>query len=165
MNDSKPVQRAHAAALRLLSYGPRSEAEVRDRLLRRFPEPLVAEVMEALREQALVDDASFARMWTESRESLKPRSASAVKRELLAKGIDRAVAEEAVRDMDEEEGAYRAGLKPTRRLGGADFPTFHRKLWGYLQRRGFSNSVSRHTIDRLWEEMSHESHPQKQEKD
>ena len=153
MSDTEPFKRAHDAALRFLSYRPRSEAEVRVRLLRRFPEPLVEQVIGALREQALVDDASFASSWKESRDALKPRSAWAVKRELIAKGVDRSLAEEAVRDMDDEESAYRAGLKLAQKVKGADLPTFRHKLRGYLQRRGFADSVSRRTINRLWEDM------------
>ena len=154
MNDAEPFQRAHAAALRFLSYRPRSEAEVRTRLRRTFAAPLVERVIENLKEQALVDDARFARQWRESRESLRPRSAWAIKRELMAKGVDTALADQATRDVDDGESAYQAALNPARKLGGADLPTFRRRVWGYLKRRGFSDSVSRRAIDQLWEETT-----------
>ena len=153
MSDTEPSQRAHAAALRFLSYRPRSEAEVRNRLRRRFPEPLVDEVVELLKEESLVDDARFAGLWAESRESHKPRSAWAVKRELIAKGVDSSLAQEAVQDIDDTESAYRAATKQAHKHVEADFLTFRRRLWAYLQRRGFSASVSRQTTQRLWEEM------------
>ena len=159
MNDVEPFQRAHAAALRLLSYRPRSEAEVRTRLRRNFTAHLVERVLEALRKQDLIDDSKFARQWRESRESLKPRSAWAIKRELMAKGVDTALADQAVWDVDDGESAYRAALGPARKLNGVDLPTFRRRLWGYLKRRGFSDSDSRLTINRLWEEMESGSRP------
>lgn len=152
MNDSKSFQRASAAASRLLSHRPRSEAELRARLRGRFPADVVQRVMETLREGGLLDDAAFARLWKSSRDSLNPRSGAAIKRELIDKGIARDVAEAAVADSDDRDAAYRAALKWSRRLADADFPTFRRRLWGYLQRRRFSASISRQTIARLWEE-------------
>ena len=152
MNDSESFKRASAAALRFLSYRPRSEAEVRSRLRRRFPDHVVEQVVESLAEQALVDDASFAKLWRDNRETLNPRSAAAIKRELILKGVASELAKSAVQDLDDRDSAYRAGLKPARRLAQSDFSTFQRRLWGYLQRRGFSPSVTRETIDRLWEE-------------
>ena len=153
MSNSDPSQRANSAALRYLSHRPRSEAEVRSRLRRRFDAAVVENVVTSLKEQALVDDAGFARLWKEGRNSLKPRSAWAIKRELESKGIDRAIAEEAVRDVDDEESAQRAGRRQAARLEQADLATFRRKLWGYLRRRGYSDSVCRRTINKLWEEM------------
>ena len=157
MNDSDPSQRVRAAALRFLSYRPRSEAEVRARLRRRFPAPLVEQVITGLREQALVDDAGFARLWTDSRDSSKPRSAWAIKRELRAKGIDSGLAEEAVREIDDEDAAYRAAQPLARRVHGNGIAAFRRRLWGLLKRRGFSDSVARRVINRLWDDISNGS--------
>ena len=152
MNDSEPYQRARAAALRFLSYRPRSEGEVQTRLRRRFPAPIVREVIDSLREQDLLNDPTFARQWKEHRVSFSPRSASAIKRELISKGVAREIAEASVRDADDADSAYRAGLKHARRLHRDSRDSFRRKLWGYLQRRGFSSAVTRQTIARLWDE-------------
>ena len=38
----------------------------------------------------------------------------------------------------------------SRRLDGADYETFHRRLYGYMGRRGFSASISRSVISSLW---------------
>ena len=159
MNDTEPFQQARAAALRFLTYRPRTEAEVRSRLRRNFPPQTADRVIDDLKERGLLDDAMFARLWRDSRETLRPRSAWAIKRELIAKGVDDGLAAETVQDVDDEESAYRAALSPARRLRGADFPTFHRRLWGYLRRRGFSDSVCRHTLDRLRTELADENHP------
>jgi regulatory protein len=140
--------------LRIISYRPRSEAEVRARLLRKFPEPVVADVLVSLTAHGLLDDARFARQWADGRDSRSPRSAWAVNRELLAKGVDEAVAHRAIQDIDDDDGAYRAGLKYARVSTRIDLPTFRRRLLAYLRRRGFSQSVSRRTIDRLTAERS-----------
>ncbi|MCH8206874.1 MAG: regulatory protein RecX [Chloroflexi bacterium] len=154
MNDDEAFKRAMAAALRFLSYRPRSAAEVRSRLRRRFPHSLAERVIESLAEQSLVDDSKFARMWRDSRDSTNPRSAMAIRRELLSKGVSRDIADEATREVDDRDSAYRAGIKHARRLEEADFRTFRRRLWGYLMRRGFSGSLVRDTVARLWDERS-----------
>ena len=152
MEETDPVQRARAAALRFLSYRPRSEAEVRARLRRRYSAPVVEQVVSSLVERELLDDTKFAELWRDSRASLNPRSATAIRRELTAKGVARDIADEAVRGMDDVDSAYRAGLKLARRLAQADLSTYRRRLWAYLRRRGFGESVVRSTIGRLWEE-------------
>ena len=153
MNDSESFQRACAAAQRFLSYRPRSEAEVRARLSRRFPQDVVGEVLAYLRERGLIDDGDFSRLWTNSRVSFKPRSAAVIKRELLSKGIDRDIAESAIRDVDDQDSAYRAGLRLAHKLDDSDHATFRRRLWSHLQRRGFGSSVTRRAIALLWDEL------------
>ena len=120
---------------------------------RRFPSYLVEQVIRSLLEQDLLDDSKFASLWKESRNAHRPRSAAAIKHELISRGISRDVAEASVHDIDDQDSAYRAGLKVSRRLNADDFPLFRRKLWGYLQRRGFSGSVTRRIISRLWDEL------------
>ena len=159
MSDTEPFKRAHAAALRFLSHRPRSEAEVRTHLHRRFSATLSQRVVESLKEDSLLDDSAFALLWKESRVSHRPRSAWAIKRELAAKGVRKGLAEEAVRDVDDYDTAYRAGLVPARRIGAADLATFRRRLWGFLRRRGFSESVSRQTINRLQADVGAQAEP------
>ena len=107
----------------------------------------------ALRERDLVDDSRFAKLWRDSRDSMKPRSASAIRRELMGKGVAVEVAEEAVRDLDDYRSAHLAGASLARRMEQADQSTFRHKLWGHLRRRGFSPSVTNQSIARLWDEF------------
>ena len=53
--------------------------------------------------------------------------------------------------LDDEESAYRAGLRAAASLADADYTTFRRRLQGYLYRRGFSQAVIRRTANQLWE--------------
>ena len=142
MNDSESYQRAAAAASRLLFHRPRSSAEIRTRLNQRFPGHVVDRVVESLESRGALDDAAFARLWTEARDANNPRSASAIKRELLAKGISRDLALAAVGGVDDLHNAHRAALKASRRLEDATSVVFRRRLWGYLRRRGFSDPLA-----------------------
>lgn len=140
------------AALRLLSYRPRSEAEIRRRLDRRFEKDIIDRVVLHLKERQIVDDGVFARFWTENRESFSPRSRRLIKRELRSKGIDSEVADEVLEEVDDEESAYRAAQRKGRNLG-KDYEIFRQKLGAFLGRRGFSYDIINRTIERLWREL------------
>lgn len=155
--DSEQIRRASAAALRHLSRRPRSEAEVRARLRRAYPPDVVERVIQSLCAQSLIDDRAFARLWADSRLRNKPRSAYMVKRELLGKGVAAEIADSAISGFEDEDTAYRAASAYAPRLRNADYNAFHRRLYGYLARRGFSASVSRRVVSRLWDERSQDA--------
>ncbi|MEE8518815.1 MAG: regulatory protein RecX [Dehalococcoidia bacterium] len=135
--------------MRSLATRPRSVSQVRERLARRFDASIVDEAVAGLQADGLLDDAQFAEAWRSSRERLRPRSASMVRRELLQRGVARDIAEEAVSEMDDEEAALRAAQGPARRLAALDRVTFTRRLGGYLARRGFGAGVVLRTVNRL----------------
>ena len=147
------------AAYRFLSYRPRSEAEVRRRLSRRFPPDLVDRVIEGLRNQNYLNDEEFALRWRIHRERLHPRGRRVLQQELSRFGVDREVIDQALVGIEEEENAYRAALKLAAKLitKGCTKEALGSKLYPYLQRRGFGYSQARDTVDRLWRELA--AHP------
>ena len=147
--DDKSVARARSVALRYLASRSRSESEMRRRLRRDFDEPIVDAIIGELKDSGLIDDAAFAGAWAEARNARRPRSARAVRKELLAKGVGRVTADEAVSDLDDDESAFRAGLSAARRNAGLDDDAFKRRMWGFLQRRGYGSAVTRRAIERL----------------
>ena len=151
-SEGDQIGRAFRAGLLFVSYRPRSRQEIRRRLGRRFGARTVELALARLEEQGYVDDATFARFWRESREAHRPRSAGLIRRELAQRGVGREVAEEAVAGLDDDANAYRAGLGRMRSLGGLEYVTFHRRLEGYLRRRGFGTGVVRRAVERLWRE-------------
>lgn len=149
---------AYNAALRCLSYRPRSEAEVRRRLLRRYPPEVVQEVIATLVEQKLLDDAAFARYWRENRERRHPKGQEVLRQELSRLGVSRETAEESLQGFDAEANAYRAAVKWAHRLRGAGYAEFRQRLWAYLQRRGFRPEAVKVTVRRLWRELADPLH-------
>ena len=139
------------AAIHYLGYRPRSEFEVRERLLRRGFDDNTAEVVIAkLREQRLVDDVAFARFWKENRDSFSPRSQWLTKLELRQKGVTDDIIDQVIETIDDDDNAYRAALSKARSLPRSDYQGFRRRLGEYLKRRGFGYGVINHTIERLW---------------
>lgn len=144
---------AHSAALRLLAYRARSEAELRQRLLRRFPSDDVERAIQSLKAQGYLDDADFARRWRESREASHPRSARRIRQELSQHGVAPDEIERALEGFDDEGNAMRAARKYVPSLRGLDYPTFARRLGTYLQRRGFSSSLIWRIVRQMWSEQ------------
>ncbi len=76
--------------------------------------------------------------------------------ELSRFGVAREVIDQAMAGMEDEENAYRAGLKLAAKLMSKDCTQedLWRKLYPYLQRRGFAYSLARDTVNRLWLELA-----------
>ena len=141
------------AALHYLSYRPRSENEVRQRLRRRgFDGKVVEEVIFKLKERRLIDDVAFSEYWRNNRLSFSPRSGRLIKLELRQKGVAAETANEVVKDLDDENHVYEAGLRKARRLSGSDYDDFRRRLYDYLRRRGFNYETVKRAVARLWQE-------------
>jgi regulatory protein len=146
-------QRCLNAAFHFLSYRPRSEAELRQRLGKRgFDGDNVAAVLARLKEQGLVDDLAFAQFWKDNRESFRPRSQWLTRLELRQKGVSEDIINRVAAEVDDEDSAYRAALSKARRLPTADYDGFRRRLGQYLKRRGFGYGLIKPTVERVWQE-------------
>ena len=81
-------EKGKQAAIRFISYRPRSVAEVKRNLFGKgYHENVIAEIIDRLHSLELLDDESFARYWVDQRETFKPRGHFALRRELQQKGI------------------------------------------------------------------------------
>lgn len=150
--------RAYEAALAFLSYRPRSEREVRDRLRKKdVPEPIVDSVVERLMRLRLVDDQDFAHYWVEQRQTHRPRGARLLRLELQRKGIAAETTSEVLEQSDQQEvpaeAAYRAAQRKAHSLRLLDEREFQQKLGQFLLRRGFDYESARTACRRLWEEV------------
>ena len=156
LEDAAVRREVREAALTLLSHRPRARGELAGRLRRKdFPGHLIADCLDALEADGLLDDADFARAWVRDRLRLKPRGRAALLSELRSKGVKAAVAEAAVDDVFREEevrerelvvevalGWLRRQSPRTRRGLTADCfdderERARRRLVGHLRRRGF----------------------------
>jgi regulatory protein len=153
LTDSDNFQRCLNAAIRFLSYRPRSQSELRKRLTKHgFDSERVAAVISRLKEQGMADDSAFARFWVENREAFSPRGQRMLRLELRQKGVPSDILEAAVSGSGGEESAYRAAIAKARSLSRADYPSFRRKLGEYLKRRGFDYSTINNTVARVWKD-------------
>lgn len=155
---SNNYRRCYDAAALILSYRPRSEPELKEKLLLKgFPGSSIDEVISRLREQGLVDDTAFAEFWKENRDTFSPRSQWLTGQELRKKGVSEEIINRVVESIDDTDSAYRAARKKARNLPRYDYQNFYRRLGDYLQRRGFSYGVIKDTVKQLWDELENET--------
>jgi regulatory protein len=142
---------AYQRALRFLSYRPRSEKEVVDNLRKHeTPEPVVEEIVERLKQNGVVDDVKFARLWLDNRSEFRPRGSFALRSELRQKGIGDAIIEASLEEIDELDLALRAGRKKAAKLISGDEREFKQKLYGFLSRRGFHYEIISDVVEAIW---------------
>lgn len=153
LEQDEAFETAYEKALRFLEPRPRSTTEVKQHLQKKQIIGDVAErVITRLNESGLLDDAAFAKFWVENREQFRPRAARALRFELKRKGLSTADITEAIGEMDESDSAYRAGANRAKRWRNLERQEFTEKLTGFLIRRGFSYSVVKDVVVRLWNE-------------
>ncbi len=139
----------------LLGYRPRSENELRQRLIQKgFDSESVENTIQKLKEKRLIDDISFSKFWADNRDNFKPQSAGLTRWELKKKGISEQVIEEVLEDQDDFSAACRAARSRAMRMTGLDRETFRRRLGGFLERRGFKYGVIKPTIEKMWRELN-----------
>ena len=156
-NDSA-FQHCLDVAYRYLTYRPRSEAEIKQRLRQRgFDDKAIENAISKLKEQNLIDDFAFAQFWKDNRLSFKPKSKRLIEKELKDKKVAQEIVEQVIEDISDEDNAYRIGYKRLLALAHLDYADFHRRLSNYLSYRGFSYEVVRDTVARLWRERGSKS--------
>lgn len=142
------------AALHFLSYRPRSEMEIRKKLQQRgFVIEVIDQVIDKLKQQQIIDDADFAKFWTENRMSFSPKSRAMIKLELRRKGIDNQIVEKETFNLDDSIGAYKAASKLAWKLKSLKQGEFYSRLTGHLRRRGFDYDVIKEVVGKLWSEQ------------
>jgi regulatory protein len=146
---------AYQQALNLIGFRLRTKSEVEAYLRENgSSEELIATIIERLSHSGLVDDRRFAQAWIENRSEFRPRSRRALAYELRRKGVSADVIEQSLEESSpDEELAYQAALKQSRRFRELEWPEFRRKLVDFLARRGFSYSTIAPVVDRVWAEQ------------
>jgi regulatory protein len=144
--------KAYQRALHFLSFRARSRAEMERYLQDKGYSPeIVTEIIERLQRERYLDDKAFAEMWLENRERFRPRSQRALRYELRQKGIDEAVIDAVLVDVDEDELAW-AAVEP-KLNGWKNLPEedLKKKLMGFLGRRGFNYEIARSVFEQAWQ--------------
>ncbi len=151
---SDHFHRCRNAAVHFLSYRPRSQSELKQRLLKRgFDGDSIEAVLAKLKEQGLVDDMAFAQFWKDNRQSFSPRSQWLTKLELRRKGVSSDIIDQVVETIDDADSAYRAAVSKAGSLSRSDYQGFRHRLGEYLKRRGFSYQVTNKIVERIWQEQ------------
>jgi regulatory protein len=158
-NEDKTRKRILARAVNILAARPRSEQQLRERLLEKpWAVPaLVDECLARLKELGYVNDGLFARSYTSSRVAAKPIGRSRLARELAGKKVaPQAINEaldEAFEEVSEESLIDRAIEKRIRTHGRPEDRSDAKRMFDYLARLGFGYDLIRRKLQALKTEI------------
>ncbi|UYV13118.1 MAG: recombination regulator RecX [Phycisphaera sp.] len=146
---------ARIAAGRLLRVRPRSSAELRERLGKRFPKEAVDRAVDALVRSGAVDDARLADDLAEQLGGVKPHGREAIRDRLERAKLGAEMLEEALDAHAPSTGegqravdAARAQLKRLQALSLTP-EAMRRRMFGVLARRGFDAETAAEAIEQV----------------
>ncbi len=143
---SDPESVARLICLRLLTFAPRTRAQLAEALAKRgVPPDAASSVLDRFDEVGIIDDVAFSRAWVTSRHSGRGLAGRALGQELRHRGVDPEVVAEAVAELDprdERETAARLVRRRARQLTGVAPEVATRRLLGLLARKGYSAGVA-----------------------
>ncbi len=143
--------KAQAYAFMLLGYRERSLREIRMRMRRKgYEEKLIEKVVKYLKDQNLINDKRFARLWAESRIK-KGYGSWRIKSEFEQKGVDREMTDEILKDLysgiDEVQVAL--DLVKKKRWLLKEPQRITERVSSLLRRRGFSFEVISNVVEKI----------------
>ena len=149
------LEAAQRAALRALARRAHARFDLRRRLLQKqHPPAAVDGALDRLSAVGLLDDARFAVDYAAAKAH-RGRGPARLIGDLLAQGVDRRMAEEAVstalaaEGVDPAEAVRVLAEKRARQLGGLAPTVRKRRLIAFLVRRGFSGGAVREVVEAL----------------
>jgi regulatory protein len=141
-----PESVARLICLRLLTAAPRTQAELATALRQRgIPDDAAQKVLARFAEVKLIDDATFARAWVESRHHGRGLASRALGAELRRKGVAPEDIAGALHELDPEQEVTTARDLVARRLPGTrgqPGPARMRRLTGMLARKGYGPGLA-----------------------
>lgn len=139
---------------RFLSFRPRSEKEVENKLKEKgFHPQIIKKTLKHLKKIQLLDDKKFVEIWLADREALKPQGAYKLKRELKNKGISEELVEKVFQNLKDSQKEFNLALKAIEKKIGLyknlPFLEKKKKIEAFLLRRGFSFKTIKKVLDKV----------------
>lgn len=137
---------ARQICLRMLTAAPRTRAQLAGALSRRgVPQQVADEVLGRFTEAGLIDDATFASAWVESRHYSRGLARRALAAELTQRGVPPEQAAAAVSQLRPDQEVETARVLVARSLAGTrnrPLPVRIRRLMGMLTRKGYPQGLA-----------------------
>jgi len=149
------IEAAHRAALRAIARRAHARVDLRRRLLQKqHPAAAVDPALDRLSAAGLLNDTQFAVDYAAAK-ARRGRGPARLVRDLQAQGVERRVAEEAVRTslaaegVDPAEAVRALAKKRAKQLAGLPPVVRKRRLVAFLVRRGFNGGEIREVVESL----------------
>ncbi|HIE26815.1 TPA: regulatory protein RecX [Candidatus Poribacteria bacterium] len=147
------ILKAKSYAFDLLVRRSYTQKEMYDKLAQRYAEDAISTTMETLERLGYIKDEEYAKNWVESRKRHKPKGKKALRMELMRKGIDKGTISRVLSEIDDSEEfemAMEVAKKQIKRYKNLEPNVVRRRLYGFLERRGFDyetiNDVLRYVM-------------------
>lgn len=137
-------QKYYNKLLNFVTVRPRSEKEVKNWFRKKEVHSGQQQPMlEKLRKLELLDDEKFTRWWIEQRQAFRPKGKTALKAELMVKGINRQIIEKVLSETDIDEVGQAKELIDKKLYRWQSLPEIERKkkITDFLARRGYKWEV------------------------
>ncbi len=149
------IEAAERAALRALARRAHARLDLQRRLVKKqHPPAAVDAALERLASRGLLDDRRFAEQYAALRAT-RGKGPARLLGDLMAQGVERRTAEQAVGRALEEEGidpgveARAVATKRARQLAGLPVPVRKRRLLAFLVRRGYAGVPLKDLVEEL----------------
>lgn len=139
------------SALRLITIKDRTEKEMRTRLTEKgYDIDEIEAELEFLKEYKYIDDLRYSTHFANDCVNIKKWGKARIKMELIKKGIDREMAENAAEAACEESGDVLLS-QMQKRFQNVDMesPKERARIFGYFARRGFSPDEIKGAMNKL----------------
>jgi regulatory protein len=155
LHELADIEAAHRAALRAIARRAHARIDLRRRLLQKqHPAGAVDSALDRLSAAGLLNDAQFAADYAAAK-ARRGRGPARLVRDLQVQGVERRVAEDAVRTslaaegVDPAEAVRALAEKRAKQLAGLPPVVRKRRLVAFLVRRGFSGGEIREVVESL----------------
>lgn len=152
---SEEQSKAKNYALNLLSYRQRSEKEILKKMIDKgYENNIIDSTINFLKENKFLNDREFTKSFIRDRVNIRKLGRNRIKMELYKKGVDKELINEALEkeieyDLEYETAKELALKKISTTYKKDDKNAQYRKLYGFLQRKGYSNDI----ISRILKEI------------
>jgi regulatory protein len=148
-----PYELAHTIALNALVTRAKSKGELLAHLKKRgIADDVANAIIYRLQEVGLVNDAEFAKAWTQSRHNAKKLSKRMIAGELRTRGVDQLSIDTALDEIDGEDEyrmAFSLAMKKYSTMSRLESEVQIRRVQSLLQRKGFGFDVIGRVIREL----------------
>lgn len=139
---------------RLLEQRMYTCKEIRDKLTyRKYSEEIIQEVIATLERYGYLNDRTYAEEWIRSRTRSNPKGKHILRQELMRKGVEVSVIDDALTqnfdELKEEDMALELARKKVRLYKKDDPVSAKRKLQGVLFRRGFNSEIVNNVVKQV----------------
>ncbi|GGF23244.1 regulatory protein RecX [Halobacillus andaensis] len=150
------IHKVYTQTINYLSYRMRSEKEIRDYLVKKeVDEEHINEIIRRLYQEKLLDDLEFAKALVRTRITTSSKGPIMLKKELIEKGVDASLADEAVQEFPFDRQVEKAVKLAEKKLKSDRKKSQRQQIQNvqqHLMQKGFTSDVVKESLTRLPEE-------------